>query len=1363
MPGPLEVFMRRFPARPLFLAAVSVAVLGSAYTLCAEERPFPADLGGADRFLAHLETDKPLYRPGEIVYGRAAVLDAFTRAPLARREYAVFEVRSPKGDVVIQETGAIADGIAAFSWAVPQGIAGGSYKLVTKFPAGFPSTELAFDVRSYRVPRLKTELEFVRKAYGPGDTVTATLQATRAEGGAPRGAGATAVATVDGVEISRSEVALTEAGYATVTFKLPATIKDGEGTLALVIRDGGIQETAAKTIPIVVTRVRLAAYPEGGDLVQGLESRLYVEARTPRGKPADVAGRIIDASGNAVAGFRTQHEGRGRVAFTPLRAGNAYKIVLDEPAGMSDFFEVPEVKAQGFTLTSIEDSGQAGDPVKLRVASTAGGKARVLLSVREREVASYPLTLEAGKAADAILTPPTTADGVLRATVVDADGLPRAERLVFRKPLRAIQVQVEATPASAGLRDHVQVKITTRDASGKPVPAVVTLSAVDDAVLETVERRERAARLPVQALLGCEVSELMDPTAYLEDGAAGARDMDLLLATQGWRRFAFAEPAKFAAANGDAGDRALAVHRAPMPVAIPRPRRAGGAVPQAWRGKGGEDDGAARPMAAGAPVPAAPPMEKPMDPAPAADALRRADEPMNGDEEKQDFARDARRPRAEAMAKMRAIEVAAIREYAHRSVQSAEASRSDFAETLYWNAGVQTDGSGVAVVAFDLADSVTTIRVKADAFSKDGALGAADTTIEARRPFYLEPRLPLEVTAGDELEIPVALVNGTKLELGREIAASLSGPLTAGEMPHAIALGPEASGRVLLPLHVGIGRGTATVRLTSGTGAASDDVTRTLEVVPAGFPMEISLGGRLEGQTVHTITIPERLSPGSLVTDGAVYPSPLAQLAKAVAALLREPCGCFEQTSSSNYPNVMALQYMSSHQGVDPAIAKRAQALVDAGYKRLVSYECKEKGYEWFGGDPGHEALSAYGVLEFTDMAEVYPVDAGMLARTRAWLLSRRDGKGGYARNPRALDSFGGAPPEITNAYITYALSQAHVPGIEKEIAAVREHALGSEDSYYLALAANVLLDGRDESATIVLDRLAKKQAEDGAVRGASTSITRSGGESLEIETTALSVLAWVRSPAHTARCEKAMSWLLERCKGGRFGSTQATVLALKAIVVYDKAHSTPKKSGAILLVVDGKVYDEAPFTAEREGTIVLPSFAEALTAGEHKVELKLVGGTPMPYSLTVRYNAITPASAGSCKVRLATALGKNAVNEGETVDMNVTLSNATKDGLPMTVGIVGLPGGLEARADQLKELVKQGKIDFFETRGREVVLYLRSMAPAESRSLVISCVAAVPGNYTAPASRAYLYYTDEDKCWVDPVRVAIRPGPAAR
>ena len=107
-------------------------------------------------------------------------------------------------------------------------------------------------------------------------------------------------------------------------------------------------------------------------------------------------------------------------------------------------------------------------------------------------------------------------------------------------------------------------------------------------------------------------------------------------------------------------------------------------------------------------------------------------------------------------------------------------------------------------------------------------------------------------------------------------------------------------------------------------------------------------------------------------------------------------------------------------------------------------------------------------------------------------------------------------------------------------------------------------------------------------------------------------------------------------------------------------------------------------------------------------------------------------------------------------MDVLVKVSNLTDEGLPMVTAIVGLPGGLEARAEQLKELVREGKVDAFETRGREVVLYWRGMAPNATHEIRLSAIAAVPGQYRGPASRAYLYYTDEHKDWQAGVSIRI-------
>src|SRR5262249_33484859 len=210
-------------------------------------------------------------------------------------------------------------------------------------------------------------------------------------------------------------------------------------------------------------------------------------------------------------------------------------------------------------------------------------------------------------------------------------------------------------------------------------------------------------------------------------------------------------------------------------------------------------------------------------------------------------------------------------------------------------------------------------------------------------------------------------------------------------------------------------------------GADNDTIVRAIKVVPDGFPGVGSFSDMMEGRARGSITLPKDLVPGSFRVRLEVYPTSMADLVKGLDGLLREPYGCFEQTSTSNYPNTMILDYMRQTNQVDPQAEAKAKGLLDKGYAKLVSFECpytpekKRQGFEWFGAaDQQHEALTAYGLLQFKDMSRVHDVDPQLIKRTQAYLLSRRDGNGGFKRNQRGLDQFGRAPEHTTNAYIIW-------------------------------------------------------------------------------------------------------------------------------------------------------------------------------------------------------------------------------------------------------------------------------------------------------------------------------------------------------
>jgi hypothetical protein len=263
----------------------------------------------------------------------------------------------------------------------------------------------------------------------------------------------------------------------------------------------------------------------------------------------------------------------------------------------------------------------------------------------------------------------------------------------------------------------------------------------------------------------------------------------------------------------------------------------------------------------------------------------------------------------------------------------------------------------------------------------------------------------------------------------------------------------------------------------------------------------------------------------------------------------------------------------------------------------------------------------------------------------------------------------------------------------------------------------------------------------------------------LSIETTALSVLAWMREPAYAANVQKGLRWIAESSKSGRFGSTQSTILALRSIVAYDAAHARPKAPGRVRLIVDGEpLGNPVSFDADTKGAIVLPEFGSGLGAGKHSIALKMEDGSSMPFSIAVKYNSTLPDNSDQAQVGIQVSVKDQTVEEGAVTEAMVSIANKSSHVIPTPVAIVGIPGGLEVRHDQLKELVKAGKIDAYEVLGQDVVLYWRYLKANDRLNLSLSLVAAVPGSYTGPASRAYLYYTDEYKSWAPGLSVNIRP-----
>ena len=94
-----------------------------------------------------------------------------------------------------------------------------------------------------------------------------------------------------------------------------------------------------------------------------------------------------------------------------------------------------------------------------------------------------------------------------------------------------------------------------------------------------------------------------------------------------------------------------------------------------------------------------------------------------------------------------------------------------------------------------------------------------------------------------------------------------------------------------------------------------------------------------------------------------------------------------------------------------------------------MSFEISGGGFDWFGHPPANRTLTAYGLMEFQDMAKVHDVDPNLIARTRRWLLDQQKPDGSWEPEGH---SFHGGPAEPasgqaqarlgTTAYIAWSV-----------------------------------------------------------------------------------------------------------------------------------------------------------------------------------------------------------------------------------------------------------------------------------------------------------------------------------------------------
>lgn len=703
--------------------------------------------------------------------------------------------------------------------------------------------------------------------------------------------------------------------------------------------------------------------------------------------------------------------------------------------------------------------------------------------------------------------------------------------------------------------------------------------------------------------------------------------------------------------------------------------------------------------------------------------------------------------------------------------------RSYFPEALYINPEIITDNDGRASIEIPLADSITTWRMAMIASTQHGALGSSNASLKVFQDFFVDLDLPVTLTQGDRVSIPVALYNYSDspadvyLQLKADDWFSLVDDTPARSV-RVDAARVGSSQFTIEARRIGKFKLTLSAQM-NGSAKRADIVVREIEVVPNGREKNIVFNGRLENTVQHNIAFPANAIPEASKIFVRLYPGPISQVVEGMDSILRMPNGCFEQTSSSTYPNVLALDYMKRTKKLTPEVHAKAEGYIANGYQRLLTFEVPGGGFSWFGNAPANKILTAYGLMEFYDMSRVHDVDARVITRTQQWLASQQQPDGSWKPdtqfiNEGATTRYNSDVLRIT-AYIAWSLQNTGYQGPEVEKAKdfVEEHLAQKLDAYTLAVVANFAADyGEDREFTqhaiqLLLDARTEKGEQ--AWWTADETGVYSSGTSASVETTGLAVQALLKAGEAPEVARKALSYIASKKDAyGTWGTTQATIMALRALLTATEK-GTADVRGTVIIAVNGKPAANLTLTPENNDLLHQFAFKSIDSQKAANVEIRFAGKGGLAYQVVGSYFLPWDQKPAQEPLSIEVAYDRTRLAQDDVATATATVRNNLRATAKMVMVDLGIPPGFDLLTEDLEAYkekssnLKSGTLSKFSLTATQAILYFDSFAPGEMVKLKFRLRAKYPIRARTFESRVYEYYDPEVSAVARPVELEVR------
>lgn len=488
--------------------------------------------------LAYIQTSKDIYETGEDLWFKVYLLDSQYLIPslLSKTLYLQLLNESTK-KAVWQEKYEIKNGFADGRISLERNLPEGDYLL-----AAYTSNSFFADTTDYYAVRrikVKTDMNyrpslkaiFDKSFYNGNDTIRLFFSPS-SEQDDSLFAEINAILQRGNKKLEKEKTTTSVQGKALIAFHPQDTRESSQVSISIKYKDH--TESLVIPVPKKNNSVQFSTFPEGGELVSGIRSKLAFKAVNINGEPVYIKGTLFEGN-TPLLGFSSSHAGMGSFIFTP-DTGKKYRIRLTEPAIDSTFL-LPKIYPSGMTMQLVRKDKES---LSFKISQSSRLNPQdIYLRVQCRGVVYGMATGYLNRELMIKLPLAGLPQGIAEVTLFNSTLVPVAERLVYVNQDLKLNISTELSKEIYGTRGKATLKIKVKNEKGESVVANLGISVFDKLYQNPCDSNNIISHYYLSSQLK---GRIYDPSFYFTSTARGRYEaLDLLMLTQGWRKYLWDE------------------------------------------------------------------------------------------------------------------------------------------------------------------------------------------------------------------------------------------------------------------------------------------------------------------------------------------------------------------------------------------------------------------------------------------------------------------------------------------------------------------------------------------------------------------------------------------------------------------------------------------------------------------------------------------------------------------------------------------------------------------------------------------------------------------------------------------------------